>query len=48
MGYDPGNDVTLVVWTNLTLALDGKATANTLMVKILDEIYAVSPLQQAK
>jgi D-alanyl-D-alanine carboxypeptidase len=48
MGYDPGNDVTLVVWTNLTLALDGKPTANTLMVKILDEIYAVSPLQQAK
>ncbi|MDF2998153.1 MAG: penicillin-binding protein beta-lactamase class [Xanthobacteraceae bacterium] len=46
MGYDPGNDVTLVVWTNLTLALDGQATANTLMVKILDEIYAVSPLQQ--
>lgn len=46
MGYDPGNDVTLVIWTNLTLALDGQATANTLMVKILDEIYAVSPLQQ--
>ena len=48
MGYDPGNDVTLVIWTNLTLALDGQATANTLMVKVLDEIYAVSPLQQAK
>ena len=48
MGHDPGNDVTLVIWTNLTLALDGKATANTLMVKVLDEIYAVSPLQQAK
>ena len=48
MGYDPGNDVTLVIWTNLTLALDGQATANTLMVKILDEIYAVSPLQQVK
>ena len=41
MGYDPANDVTLVIWTNLTLALDGKATANALMVKILDEIYAV-------
>lgn len=48
MGYDPGNDVTLVIWTNLTLALDGQPTANTLMVKILDEIYAVSPLEQAK
>src|SRR5919106_1716091 len=43
MGYDPGNDVTLVIWTNLTLALDGQPTANALMVKILDEIYAVSP-----
>jgi D-alanyl-D-alanine carboxypeptidase len=48
MGYDLANDVTLIIWTNLTLALDGKATANTLMVKILDEIYTVSPLQEAK
>ena len=47
MGYDPANDVTLVIWTNLTLALDGMATANTLMVKVLDEIYTVSPVQQA-
>jgi D-alanyl-D-alanine carboxypeptidase len=48
MGYDPANDVTLVIWTNLTLTLDGKATANTLMVKTLDEIYTVSPFQEAK
>lgn len=48
MGRDPANDVTLVIWTNLTLDLDGVATANTLMVKILDEIYATSPLQAAK
>jgi len=48
MGYDLASDVTLVIWTNLTLALDGQATANTLMVKILDEIYTVSPLQEAK
>jgi D-alanyl-D-alanine carboxypeptidase len=48
MGHDPGNDMTLVVWTNLTLDLDGVATANTLMVRILDEIYTVSPLQQGK
>lgn len=47
MGRDVVNDVTLVIWTNLTLALDGKATANTLMVKILDQIYTVSPLQKA-
>jgi hypothetical protein len=24
MGYDPVNDVTLVIWTNLTLSLEGK------------------------
>ena len=47
MGHDPQNDVTLIVWTSLTLGLDGKPTANTLMVKILDQIYAVSPLQKA-
>ena len=46
MGHDPVNDVTLVVWTNLTLSLDGQHTANSIMVKILDQIYAVSPLQQ--
>jgi D-alanyl-D-alanine carboxypeptidase len=45
MGYDPANDVTLVIWTSLTLALDGRPTANTIMVKILDQIYAVSPLR---
>ena len=28
MGYDSVNDVTLVVWTSLTLSLDGKPTAN--------------------
>ena len=33
MGYDPVNDVTLVIWTNLTLSLDGRPTANTLMLK---------------
>jgi D-alanyl-D-alanine carboxypeptidase len=48
MGHDPANDVTLVIWTNLTLDLDGQPTANTLMVKVLDEIYATSPLDAAK
>jgi D-alanyl-D-alanine carboxypeptidase len=46
MGHDPVNDVTLVVWTNLTLSLDGQHTANSIMIKMLDQIYAVSPLQQ--
>ena len=45
MGYDPDNDVTLIVWTSLTLSLDGRPTANTLMLKILDQIYSVSPLR---
>jgi D-alanyl-D-alanine carboxypeptidase len=45
MGYDPVNDVTLVIWTNLTLSLDGKPTANSIMLRMLDQIYTVSPLQ---
>jgi D-alanyl-D-alanine carboxypeptidase len=44
MGYDPGNEVTLVVWTSLTVSLDEKPTANALMLKVLDQIYVVSPL----
>ena len=44
MGYDPNNHVTLVVWTNLTVSLDEKPTANTIMLKVLDQIYVVSPL----
>jgi D-alanyl-D-alanine carboxypeptidase len=48
MGYDPLNDVTLIVWTNLTLSLDGKPPANSIMLKMLDRIYTVSPLQQGR
>jgi D-alanyl-D-alanine carboxypeptidase len=48
MGYDPGNHVTLVVWTNLTVSLDEQPTANALMLKVLDQIYVVSPLPPAK
>jgi D-alanyl-D-alanine carboxypeptidase len=44
MGYDPTNKVTLVVWTNLTVSLDEVPTANALMLKVLDQIYTVSPL----
>jgi D-alanyl-D-alanine carboxypeptidase len=44
MGYDPVNDVTLIIWTSLTVSLDGKPTANTIMLKMLDQIYTVSPL----
>ena len=45
MGHDPVNDVTLIIWTNLTVSLDGRPTANTMMLKILDLIYTVSPGQ---
>ena len=38
MGYDPVNDVTLVIWTSLTISLDGQPTANTIMLKMLDQI----------
>jgi hypothetical protein len=36
--------MTLVVWTNLPVSLDEKPTANALMLKVLDQIYVVSPL----
>jgi D-alanyl-D-alanine carboxypeptidase len=42
--YDPANDMTLIVWTNLPVSLDGQQTANTLMLRVLDQIYLVSPL----
>jgi D-alanyl-D-alanine carboxypeptidase len=44
IGHDPTNQVTLVVWTNLTVSLDESPTANALMVKVLDQIYVDSPL----
>jgi D-alanyl-D-alanine carboxypeptidase len=45
ISYDPANDMTLIVWTNLPVSVDGQQTANTLWVKVLDQIYAVSPLR---
>ena len=39
MGYDPDNDVSLVIWTNLTISLDDKTTAQALLPTLLDEIY---------
>jgi D-alanyl-D-alanine carboxypeptidase len=40
MGYDPDNDVTLVIWTNLTLSPESKTTAQAMLAPVLDEIYA--------
>ena len=48
ISYDPANDMTLIVWTNLTVSLDDQQTANTLWVKVLDQIYLVSPLRPGK
>ena len=48
ISYDPTNDMTLIVWTNLTVSLDDQQTANTLWVKVLDHIYKVSPLSPIK
>ena len=45
IGHDLTNQVTLVVWTNLTVSLDGSPTANAIMVKVLDQIYVVSPVR---
>ena len=40
MGYDPDNDVSLVIWTNLTISpVDDKTTAQALLAPMLDEIY---------
>ena len=44
ISYDPTNKLTLIIWTNLTVSLDGQQTANTLFVKMLDHVYKVSPL----
>jgi D-alanyl-D-alanine carboxypeptidase len=42
MGRDPVNDMTLVVWTNLPVDVDGgHQTANDIAVKILLTIYGV-------
>jgi D-alanyl-D-alanine carboxypeptidase len=42
---DPlANEVTLVIWTNLTVSLDGEHTANALLLKVLDQIYPGIPL----
>jgi D-alanyl-D-alanine carboxypeptidase len=48
MGYDPKNHVTLIVWSNLTVSLDQTPTANAIMLKVLDQIYTVSPLTTPK
>lgn len=48
IGYDPINKITIIVWTNLDVSIDGQLTANAIMIKVLDQIYAVSPLANQK
>lgn len=38
-GHDPVNQVTIVIWSNLTVGLDGQQTANTLLGKVVDQVY---------
>ncbi|MFJ3859613.1 serine hydrolase domain-containing protein [Streptomyces sp. NPDC090085] len=39
IGHDPDNDVTLVVWTNLTVSPDDRTTAQAMLPTILNRIY---------
>ncbi|WP_411103989.1 serine hydrolase domain-containing protein [Streptomyces sp. cmx-4-9] len=39
IGHDPENDVTLVIWTNLTLSPDGRTTAQALLPGVLNQVY---------
>ena len=36
--------MTLVIWANLTMSVQGKFTAEDMMLKVLDQIYDLSPL----
>ncbi|MFF5205842.1 serine hydrolase domain-containing protein [Streptosporangium sp. NPDC000396] len=40
IGHDPDNEVTLVIWTNLTLSPGGRTTANALLPTVLNQVYA--------
>jgi len=40
-GYDPVNKVTIVLWSNLTVAPDSRPTANVLLVKVVNQIYTL-------
>lgn len=39
--------MTLVIWGNLTMALNNQYTAVVLMLKVLDQIYVNSPVPPA-
>jgi hypothetical protein len=41
---DAGNDMTLVVWTNLAVDLQMRPAANQLMRKVIELIYEQAPI----
>ena len=43
IAHDLVNDITLIVWTNLPVSIDGQTPANTLMIEVLDEVYTNGP-----
>jgi D-alanyl-D-alanine carboxypeptidase len=43
MGYDPENDVTLIVWSNLGSAANGDSVATTIAQAILAQTYGLTP-----
>jgi len=45
--FSADNDMTLVIWGNLTMALNNQYTAVVLMLKVLDMIYVNSPVPPA-
>jgi D-alanyl-D-alanine carboxypeptidase len=45
MGRDPVNDVTLVVWTNLAPAVDGRDPATSIARALAGKIYAADALR---
>ncbi len=43
MGSDPVNNVTLIVWTNLAPAADGRDPATTIARALIGQVYASAP-----
>jgi D-alanyl-D-alanine carboxypeptidase len=43
IGHDLVHDVTLVIWTNLTLSPESKTTAQALLMTVLEQIYELWP-----
>ncbi len=43
MGSDPVNHVTLIVWTNLAPAADGRDPATTIARALIGQVYASAP-----